>query len=208
MKSGHFITFEGIEGCGKSTQIELLSSWLFSCNKKFIVTREPGGTALGEQIRALLKSGSAKTFFSAKAELLLFEASRIQHVEEKILPALLSGKDVLCDRFFDSSTVYQGAARKISQKEVEALNVFATNALCPDLTIFIDIDPKESVQRLSLRGNNIDRIEQENIQFFTNVRNGYITLANKSSRFFVIDGKQPIKDIQDAIRREYIARFG
>ena len=164
--SGHFITFEGIEGCGKSTQVGLLAAWLSARNIPSICTREPGGTALGEQMRLLLKNGTADNFFSPRAELLLFESSRAQHVDEKILPALREGKDVLCDRFFDSSLVYQGSARKILRADVEFLNRFAAGGLVPDLTILIDIDPLESVRRLSARGENIDRIEQEDVHFF------------------------------------------
>ncbi|MDE6432263.1 MAG: dTMP kinase [Opitutales bacterium] len=204
---GHFITFEGIEGCGKSTQIELLANWLSARNISVICTREPGGTVLGEQMRALLKNGTVDTFFSPRAELLLFESSRAQHVDEKILPALQAGKDVLCDRFFDSSLVYQGSARKISRSDVEFLNNFAAGGLVPDLTILLDIDPEESLKRLSLRGENIDRFEQESLQFFEDVRGGYIELAKKNDRFLLIEGKQSKEDIQNAIRREYISRF-
>lgn len=205
--AGHFITFEGLEGCGKSTQVELLANWLSARNIPVICTREPGGTMLGEKIRDLLKNGTADTFFSARAELLLFESSRAQHVDEKIFPALKAGKDVLCDRFFDSSLVYQGNARKIARSDIELLNRFATNGLVPDLTVLLDIDPEESVRRLSLRGQNIDRIEQEDIEFFRAVREGYIELAENDSRFLVVDGKQSKEDIQNVIRREYMSRF-
>lgn len=205
--TGHFITFEGLEGCGKSTQVELLANWLSARNIPVVCTREPGGTMLGEKMRDLLKDGTADTFFSARAELLLFESSRAQHVDEKIFPALKAGKDVLCDRFFDSSLVYQGNARKIARSDIELLNRFATNGLVPDLTVLLDIDPEESVRRLSLRGQNIDRIEQEDIEFFRAVREGYIELAENDSRFLVVDGKQSKEDIQNVIRREYMSRF-
>lgn len=205
--TGHFITFEGLEGCGKSTQVELLANWLSALNIPVVCTREPGGTMLGEKMRDLLKDGTADTFFSARAELLLFESSRAQHVDEKIFPALKAGKDVLCDRFFDSSLVYQGNARKIARSDIELLNRFATNGLVPDLTVLLDIDPEESVRRLSLRGQNIDRIEQEDIEFFRAVREGYIGLAGNDSRFLVVDGKQSKEDIQNVIRREYMSRF-
>lgn len=205
--SGHFITFEGIEGCGKSTQVGLLAAWLSARNIPSICTREPGGTALGEQMRSLLKNGTADNFFSPRAELLLFESSRAQHVDEKILPALREGKDVLCDRFFDSSLVYQGSARKILRADVEFLNRFAAGGLVPDLTILIDIDPLESVRRLSARGENIDRIEREDVHFFEDVRNGYIELAKNDARFLVINGSQSKEDIQNVIRREYMSRF-
>ncbi len=204
---GRLITFEGIEGCGKSTQIELFAVWLKSIGRDVICSREPGGTLLGERIRDLLKNGSKETFFSAKAELLLFEASRAQHVEEKILPAILNGKDVLCDRFFDSSIVYQGSARNIMKSDVEFLNKFATNGIIPDLTILIDIDVREGMRRLGIRGENIDRIEQEDQEFFERVRTGYFNLAERNRRFFVVDGNKSKEDIQYAIRQEYKARF-
>ncbi len=204
---GHFITFEGIECCGKSTQIELLARWLTERNVPIICTREPGGTILGEQMRMLLKNGTSDAFFSARAELLLFESSRAQHIDEKILPALKQGIHVLCDRFFDSSLVYQGSARNIFRSDVEYLNHFAADGLVPDLTILIDIDPEESVRRLIERGENIDRIEQENVQFFRTVRDGYLALAAKENRFIVVDGKKSKEAIQDVIRREYILRF-
>ncbi|MDR3274149.1 MAG: dTMP kinase [Puniceicoccales bacterium] len=204
---GKFITFEGIEGCGKSTQIQLLAEWLTSIGKSVVLTREPGGTELGEQIRALLKGGCAGEIFSSKAELLLFEASRAQHVEGKILPALARGDDVLCDRFFDSSIVYQGVARKIFRADVAFLNNFATDGLLPDLTIIVDITPEESVERLLKRGDQLDRIERESVKFFGDVRNGYLSIAEGDPRFLLVEGNQNVSDIQDEIRKEYGARF-
>ncbi|MDR0595702.1 MAG: dTMP kinase [Puniceicoccales bacterium] len=204
---GNFITFEGIEGCGKSTQIQLLGEWLVSTGKHVLITREPGGTELGERIRTLLKDECLDGHFSAKAELLLFEASRAQHMEEKIVPALARGDDVLCDRFSDSSTVYQGVARKIPTSDVAFLNKFATDNLIPDLTIIVDIISEESVRRLLGRGGQIDRIEKENLSFFNDVRNGYLSIAKGDHRFLVVNGDQSVSDIQDEIRREYRARF-
>jgi dTMP kinase len=204
---GHFITFEGIEACGKSTQIQLLGEWLVSLGKRVTMTREPGGTELGEQIRTLLKSGSLAKFFSPKAELLLFEANRAQHVEEKILPAMARGDDVLCDRFLDSSAVYQGMARKIQPTIVEFLNNFASGNLLPDLTIIIDISPEESLRRLATRGYGADRIECEDLKFFETIREGYLGMAKNDPRFAVVDGTGDVNDIQDEIRREYRTRF-
>jgi dTMP kinase len=204
---GKFITFEGIEGCGKSTQIKLLAEWLISLGRRIALTREPGGTELGERIRALVRGEAGGEYFSPKAELLLFEASRAQHVEEKILPAIAEGIDVLCDRFFDSSTAYQGAARKISQSDVTFLNNFAAGSLIPDLTVIVDITPEESMERLLKRGDSIDRIERESVEFFENVRNGYLSIAGNDPRFLVVDGSQGISDVQDEIRRKYRSRF-
>ncbi|MDR1256020.1 MAG: dTMP kinase [Puniceicoccales bacterium] len=204
---GNFVTFEGIEGCGKSTQIQLLAEWLISMGQRVVLTREPGGTELGERIRMLLKAGDVGKHFSAKAELLLFEASRAQHVEEKILPALAHGDSVLCDRFLDSSTVYQGVARKIPPPDVALLNSFAAANLLPDLTIIVDITPEESVKRLLKRGGQIDRIEGESVKFFKDVRSGYLAMAEGDPRFLVVNGDQSISNIHGEIRREYGARF-
>ncbi|MDR2435776.1 MAG: dTMP kinase [Puniceicoccales bacterium] len=204
---GKFITFEGIEGCGKSTQIKLLAEWLLSLGKRVVLTREPGGTELGEQIRILIKEWAIGRPFSARAELLLFEASRAQHVEEKILPALEEGIDVLCDRFFDSSIAYQGEARKIPQSDVMFLNNFAAGDLLPDLTVIVDITPEESVQRLLKRGDRTDRIERESTKFFEDVRSKYLSIARNDPRFLVVNGSQGISDTQDEIRKKYRAKF-
>jgi dTMP kinase len=204
---GKFITFEGIEGCGKSTQIQLMAEWLTSLGRGVTLTREPGGTVLGERIREFIKTGTSAKFFSPKAELLLFEASRIQHVEEIILPALGCGNDVLCDRFYDSSTVYQGAARRIPWEYVSFLNNFASGGLVPDFTVLIDITPEESVARLAVRGGKIDRIELESMEFFRDVREGYLLLARSDPRFLIIDGCRDIDDIRGEIMEEYRERF-
>ena len=207
MMKGIFITFEGIEGSGKSTQLSMLNKWLTNHDYDVVATREPGGTKIGEKIRELLRSGSKDDVFSPRTELMLFEASRAQHMEEIILPALNNGKIVLCDRFFDSTTVYQGVARAIDTDIVHILNDFSSFEKKPDLTIILDIDVDESMNRLIKRETSKDRIEQEDRKFFENVRNGYLSLAQNNERFFVIDGTGDANSIQQKIRDELSKRF-
>ena len=207
MMKGIFITFEGIEGSGKSTQLSMLNKWLTNHDYDVVATREPGGTKIGEKIRELLRSGSKDDVFSPRTELMLFEASRAQHMEEIVLPALNKGKIVLCDRFFDSTTVYQGVARAIDTDIVHILNDFSSFEKKPDLTIILDIDVDESMNRLIKRETSKDRIEQEDRKFFENVRNGYLGLAQNNERFFVVDGTSDANSIQQKIRDELSKRF-
>ena len=207
MIKGIFITFEDIEGSGKSTQLSMLNKWLTNHDYDVVATREPGGTRIGEKIRELLRSGSKDDVFSPRTELMLFEASRAQHMEEIILPALNNGKIVLCDRFFDSTTVYQGVARAIDTDIVHILNDFSSFEKKPDLTIILDIDVDESMNRLIKRETSKDRIEQEDRKFFENVRNGYLSLAQNNERFFVVDGTSDANSIQQKIRDELSKRF-
>lgn len=207
MMKGIFITFEGIEGSGKSTQLSMLNKWLTNHDYDVVATREPGGTRIGEKIRELLRSGSKDDVFSPRTELMLFEASRAQHMEEIVLPALNNGKIVLCDRFFDSTTVYQGVARAIDTDIVHILNDFSSFERKPDLTIILDIDVDESMNRLIKREISKDRIEQEDRKFFENVRNGYLNLAQNNERFFVVDGTSDANSIQQKIRDELSKRF-
>lgn len=207
MMKGIFITFEGIEGSGKSTQLSMLNKWLTNHDYDVVATREPGGTKIGEKIRELLRSGSKDDVFSPRTELMLFEASRAQHMEEIVLPALNNGKIVLCDRFFDSTTVYQGVARAIDTDIVHILNDFSSFEKKPDLTIILDIDVDESMNRLIKREISKDRIEQEDRKFFENVRNGYLSLAQNNERFFVINGTGDANSIQQKIRDELSKRF-
>ena len=207
MMKGIFITFEGIEGSGKSTQLSMLNKWLTNHDYDVVATREPGGTKIGEKIRELLRSGSKDDVFSPRTELMLFEASRAQHMEEIVLPALNNGKIVLCDRFFDSTTVYQGVARAIDTDIVHILNDFSSFEKKPDLTIILDIDVDESMNRLIKRETSKDRIEQEDRKFFENVRNGYLSLAQNNERFFVVDGTSDANTIQQKIRDELSKRF-
>ncbi|MDR2776960.1 MAG: dTMP kinase [Puniceicoccales bacterium] len=205
--SGIFVTFEGIEGCGKSTQLNMLANWLRANGKDVIVTREPGGTDLGEKIRNLLLEGNKNDIFSIRAEILLFEASRAQHVDEKILPAIKSGKFVLCDRFFDSTVVYQGVARAIDPHIVQFLNEFALSGCVPTMTVFPNISVAESFRRIALENGSRDRIEQEDESFFEKIRDGYLELAKGNARFFMVDGADNAEIIHEKIRNEFAKRF-
>ena len=188
-----FISFEGSEGSGKTTQIALLQDRFEKMGREVLVTREPGGTEIGEEIRHLLKycpPEGSKMF--PETELLLFAASRAQLVRERIFPSLEAGKVVLCDRYLDSTTVYQGVARKISSDPVAMINRFAVGNVMPDLTIILDIPAELGFKRIETRSSDLpDRMEQESIDFYRAVRDGYLLLARSlPSRFVVVDGTQ------------------
>jgi dTMP kinase len=199
--TGLFITFEGGEGCGKSTQIAALKARLEAIGKTVVQTREPGGTALGESIRSLLQHDDAGQGMSPEAELLLFAASRAQHVRELIAPAIAQGQIVLSDRFLDSTTVYQGVARAIDSKKVETINQFAIGDTKPDLTILIDLPPEIGLARVHARSDGqLDRMENEAIEFFQAVRQGYLDLAkSEPKRFLVLDGSQTVEELETQI---------
>ena len=198
---GMFITFEGSEGTGKTTQIQRLTSKLEELGRNVTVSREPGGTALGEEIRHLLKHAASGKNMVPRTELLLFAASRAQHVDELIQPNLQLGNIVICDRFHDSTTVYQGIARAIDGVIVESINQIAIASTLPDITILIDLDPEEGFRRIESRNTEPpDRMEQEHMDFYKAVRQGYLHLAkNNSDRFLVIDGHQTIEAVEQAI---------
>lgn len=198
---GLFITFEGGEGCGKSTQIRRLAARLEKEARTVIQTREPGGTPLGEAVRNLLQHDAAGEGMCPEAELLLFTASRAQLTRTKILPAIAEGAIVLCDRFMDSTTVYQGVARAIDTHSVATINQFAVGPAQPDLTILIDLPPEIGMERVKARSKGqLDRMEQEAIDFFHAVRAGYLALAEaEPRRFLVLDGTQSIKTLESEI---------
>ena len=199
MKKGLFITFEGIDGCGKSTQCELLRNYLESCNKEFIFVREPGGTVIGERIREILLD-KKNTQMTPRTELLLFEAARAQITDEVIKPAIESGKIVLCDRFFDSSSAYQGMARGMGMDFVSGLNMAATGGLKPDITFFFDISAEEAFERRGKRGEASDRIELAGLKFQEDVRKGYLEIAKGSDgRIVTIDATKGIQEIFEEI---------
>ena len=199
--TGLFITFEGGEGCGKSTQIAALKARLEAIGKTVVQTREPGGTALGESVRSLLQHDDAGQGMSPEAELLLFAASRAQHVRELVAPAIAQGQIVLCDRFLDSTTVYQGVARAIDSKKVDTINQFAIGDTKPDLTILIDLPPEIGLARVHARSDGqLDRMENEAIEFFQAVRQGYLDLAkSEPKRFLVLDGSQTVEELETQI---------
>jgi len=199
---GKFISFEGIDGCGKTTQIKFLEEYLLKQGYNILVLREPGGTKVGEKVRDILLDKN--NFISPVTEMLLYASSRAQLVEEKILPAIEEGKIVLLDRFVDSSYVYQGYARDLGIEKVKIVNEIATMGILPDVTIYIDITPEEAMKRRGKR--EADRLERESWDFHKKVREGYIKLVKEfPKRFVFIDGMQEIvkvhQDIIDAVKK-------
>jgi len=194
---GIFITFEGGEGCGKSTQARALYARLKRRGIPALLTLEPGGTDLGQRIRDLLKR-QVSTSISPEAELLLFNASRAQLVRQVIRPALKRGSVVICDRFYDSTTAYQGYGRGLDMAAVKAVNDFAAGGLKPDLTVLPDIPPEHGLDR---KGRGVeDRFEQEAVRFHKHVRSGYLRLARmEPERWLVIDGRLARRQIADRI---------
>ncbi|MCR5593277.1 MAG: dTMP kinase [Saccharofermentans sp.] len=202
MSKGLFITFEGIDGCGKSTQLELLKEDFRKEGLDFIEVREPGGTAVGEKIRNILLDRQNDSM-TRMAELLLFEAARAQITEEVIIPALMSGKHVICDRFYDSTSAYQGYANKMGRDLTDFLNVKATSGVSPDLTFLLDIDPKTACDRRTGRGGEEDRIELMGLSYQEKVREGYIELSREEDkRIRVIDATMTREKIYSEIRKQ------
>ena len=198
--SGKFITFEGPEGCGKSTQIKLLAANLGAQGIKVACTREPGGTATGEAIRNILQHDAAGEPLADRAELLLFTASRAQLMDQQIIPALENGDWVLCDRFIDSTMAYQGFARGMDIEILDRINDFAIHSRKPDLTLLLDLDTERGFQRLEKRYSNgeetLDRFECEARDFHLRVRDGYHKLAEREpNRIRIVDADQAIDEV-------------
>jgi dTMP kinase len=195
---GFLITFEGSEGSGKSTQISRIADRFEDAGYDVVVTREPGGTPIGEEIRHILMHASESENMTPETELLLFAASRAQLVREVINPAVQEGKIVLCDRFMDSTTVYQGVARNIQSEPVSLINQFAVGNMVPDVTVVIDLDAEIGLSRVKHRANDLpDRMEEENIKFYQKVRNGYLMLAKAMpERFIVVNGELPRTELE------------
>lgn len=196
-----FVSFEGIDGCGKSTQVELFVKYLEKRGLDFIKVREPGGTEFGERIRQLLISEN----MCARSELLLFLSSRAQLVEEVIKPALKNGKIVVADRFAHSSVAYQGCGRRLGMETVELLNDFATDKTYPDLVFYIDIPVSIAMERMSK--TNKDRIEREEMDFWERIRECYLKLVKKYKSFVMIDGDKSIESIHKEITTRFEAIF-
>jgi dTMP kinase len=209
MARGIFITFEGSEGCGKSTQIRKLHLGFESAGKKVMMVREPGSTSIGEEIRNLLQFSKAGEAMTPETELLLFAASRAQLVREVLLPALGSGMIVLADRFHDSTTVYQGVARRIDGGTVAMINRFAVGNCLPDITFVLDLDPGLARKRLAGRPYiGDDRMERQPEAFYTAVREGYLRLArSESARIHLIDASKDESSIAAEIRELLTERF-
>ena len=203
MAAGRFITFEGGEGCGKSTQIRLLADRLRAAGKEVLLTREPGGTALAEKIRSLVREESDDPP-NSRAETLLFIASRAQVVENVIRPALDSGTWVLCDRFADSTFAYQGYGRGLDLDELKRINSFATGGLEPDRTILLNVSPEVSAGRMRAReaatNTEADRMEKAGDGFHARLRQGFLELAAaEPERFAVIQADGSVEEVEEAV---------
>jgi dTMP kinase len=197
-----FITFEGIDFCGKSTQIELLKSYLLKNKKKVQVLREPGGTEISEKIRTMLLDKKNSKMLM-ETEFLLFSASRAQLVREKIRPYLDEGIYVISDRFHDSSTAYQGYGRGISIEVILSIHKLAIGNTIPDITFFIDIPVEVAEQRRQEKlSEHLDRIENSNKEFYSRVRNGYLELTKNESRFRILNGIDNIENIHEKVINE------
>ncbi len=197
-----FISFEGGEGSGKTTVSQLLAQQLINDGHDVLLTREPGGVEVAEKIRKLIFDYQ----LDEKTEVLLFAAARVEHLEKVIKPAITAGKIVICDRYIDSSIVYQGIARKQGVSEVRDLNYWATNTYLPKLTFFFDVKPEIALKRISQDEREVNRFDQEKLEFHQQIYNGYVDLATVESRIRTIDATQSIEavlaEIYQAIKEQ------
>lgn len=199
MKKGCFVTFEGIDGCGKSTQARLLAERLSAEGFRVDATREPGGTAIAEKIRSLLIDPAHEEMVN-ECELLLYLAARAQHLHERIIPAVQSGSVVICDRFQDATFAYQGYGRSFPLSTLQSLNHFATGGIDPDLTFIIDLPVAVATARMSAMKKGQDRLEAAGEDFFRRIRKGYLSLAEASpGRIRVVDGAPETKTIAEQV---------
>ncbi len=202
-----FITLEGPEGAGKTTQLRPLADFLRGCGYVVVTTREPGGTAIGDQIRHVLHD-TTNVAMSPTAEVLLYAASRAQLVAEVIQPALAAGRVVLCDRYADSTMAYQGYGRGLDRDALATLTAIATGGLRPDLTLLLDLDVERGLARRRDEGEEMNRLDLEAIEFHRRVRAGYLALAAaEPARWQIIDASRPPIVIQDDLRRLVLARL-
>lgn len=208
MNKGLFITFEGCDGCGKTTAIENTDAILTSHNIDHVLTREPGGSRIAEEIRNIILD-KKNVEEDCRTEALLYAASRRQHLVEKVLPALNEGKLVICDRYLDSSLAYQGYARGIGIDNVMSINAFAIDNVMPDLTFFLDLSPEEGIKRIKSRSRESDRLDQEKIDFHQKVYEGY-QIVNKmfKDRIVIIDASLDRDTIAKQISSIILERLG
>ena len=198
-KNGLFITIEGVEGVGKSTNIETIKQFLAGRGIEFIVTREPGGTLWSERIRNLLLQVNDDEDLAGLSELLLIFAARAQHLDRLIRPALAAGKWVICDRFTDATYAYQGAGRGLDRGKIAELETLVQEELRPDLTIILDLAPQTGLQRAQNRAA-LDRFEREKLEFFEKVRQAYLDIASaEQERCVVIDASQDLKAVSSEL---------
>ncbi|PPT08787.1 Thymidylate kinase [Geitlerinema sp. FC II] len=200
--TGSFVVFEGIEGCGKTTQLQRTCDWLRSrVRGSVVVTREPGGTELGRQLRTVLLEVREGEPIGDRAELLLYAADRAQHVERSIKPQLASGAIVLCDRYTDSTVAYQGYGRQLNRELIDRLNHIATGGLEPDLTLWLDVEPEIGLDRARKRGE-ANRLEREALDFHRRVRQGYAALAQQyPHRIVRIDGTRSPDEVEKKVQQ-------
>lgn len=205
MKQGIFITIEGPEGAGKTTVLKLIGESLKNLGLDVVLTREPGGIPIAEQIREVILN-KENTAMDGRTEALLYAAARRQHLIEKVVPALNAGKIVLCDRFIDSSLAYQGYARGLGIDEVYSINQFAIDGLMPQLTIYFDIEPAEGLKRIKKSGiREVNRLDLEELQFHEKVRDGYKkAIEREKSRFFVVDASLPIEQVSEVVKEKIL----
>jgi dTMP kinase len=212
MHVGYFITFEGVEGCGKTTQIKLLSEFLSAHGIDTVLTREPGGCPIADKIRTILLDAENRAL-SPLAELMLYAAARAQHVSEVVIPALNTGNVVLCDRFSDATVAYQSFGRGIDRGVIDTLNLLACQGISPDLTVLVDCDPRVGLDRARRRieatsGPREERFELEEMTFHQRVRDGYLQLAtDEPNRFLIINGAATIEEIFSTISTLVLKRI-
>ena len=195
-----FITFEGGEGSGKSTVMKDVAARLTKEGYKLVLTREPGGTPIAEEIRNVILDKD-NTKMDPRTEALLYAASRRQHLVEKIWPALERGEIVLCDRYLDSSLAYQGGARGLGVDKVLSINMFATEGEYPDLTLLFDLEPEEGLKRIEKnKGREVNRLDLEKLEFHKKVRDNFHALAKKySTRYVIIDASKPLNEVENEV---------
>jgi dTMP kinase len=199
--AGFFITFEGIDFCGKTTQARRLVTYLRRKDYKVLLVREPGGDRIAERIRRILLS-KKNSDMTALTELLLYEAARSQLTERVILPALKQGKMVVCDRYFDSSLAYQGYGRGLNKKMIKHLNHISTSGLVPDLTILLDVPVRTSFERRKREKRKKDRLEKERVEFHQRLREGYLKLARQNrKRIKIVDGMENVEKTWQKVRK-------
>jgi dTMP kinase len=198
---GLFVTLEGPEGSGKSTQMALLATWLREQGRPVVTSREPGGTRIGDQIRLVLHD-VANTEMTPAAEVLLYSASRAQLVAQVIRPALAEGQIALLDRYADSTLAYQGYGRGLNLADLAALTAVATQGLQPDLTLLLDLDVAAGLARRRNQGDEMNRLDLETLEFHNRVRDGYHRLAaQEPGRWVIVDADRPVDEVQAALRR-------
>ena len=211
MKTDLFISLEGTEGAGKSTALQFIQHYFAEKNKSIVLTREPGGTDIAEQIRHILLHANNAEKMRAETELLLMFAARAQHITEVILPALNANKIVVSDRFVDASYAYQGGGRGIDKNKIMLLDKMVVGNVYPKLTILLDISAEAGMQRAEKRGAEKDRIEKERMDFFVRVRNAYLERAKaEPQRIKIVDANQSLDNVQQQLKiilDEFIQRF-